>query len=124
MLADSARKEPLWLGFVEDAAAFADVSAHDLTGYLVLVPADAPRHVVKSHEFDGAGQRVAQGPDYESLLDGLAQGIKRAGHRGPEGQDRIVVTWEVGAETLRAVWEVRPGHKNRALALISLVVKT
>lgn len=124
VLADSARKEPLWLGFVEDAAAFTEVSSHDLAGYLVLVPADAPRHVVKSHEFDGAGQRVAEGADYESLMDGLVQGTKRPGHRGPEGQDRIVVTWEAGAETLRAVWEVRPGHKNRALALISLVVKT
>lgn len=124
VLADPTRTEPLWLGFVEDAAAFQAVSTHDLTGYLVLVPADAPRHVVKSHEFDGAGQRVAVGADYESLMDGLRFGSKRPGHPGPEGQSRMVVTWESGAEMLRAVWEVRPGHKNRALALISFVVKT
>lgn len=124
VLADSSRTEPLWLGFVEDAARFVGAAQSDLSGYMVLLPAAAPRHVVKHHQFDGDGQRPAVPEDYSGLLDGLAQSVVRPGHAGPEGQDRIVAEWGVAGETLRAVWEVRPGRRNRALVLMSLVVKT
>ncbi len=38
--------------------------------------------------------------------------------------DRLVVRKTIGAELFQAVFEVRPGKKNRALALVTLVVKT
>ena len=125
VLSDSTRTEPLWLGFVEDAARFADATPADLTGYTVLLPAAAPRHVVKHHQHDGDGQRLAVADDYSELMDGLANGAIRPGHPGPEGQDRIVVEWGAPAEdVMRAVWEIRPGRRNRALVLMSLVIKT
>lgn len=40
-----------------------------------------------------------------------------------KGHQRPVVTRQVGAEVWRAVYEVRPGKRNRSLALISLLIK-
>jgi hypothetical protein len=37
--------------------------------------------------------------------------------------ERFVAIWEEGGERFRAVFEVRPGRRNRAIALISLSIK-
>lgn len=39
------------------------------------------------------------------------------------GMQRLVVTKQVGKELMRWVFEVRAGKKNRALSLLSLVIK-
>lgn len=36
----------------------------------------------------------------------------------------VVATKQIGSEVFRCVYQVRPGKKNRALSLLSLVIKT
>lgn len=122
VLADKARVEPLWLGFVEDPARLAAVLAHDLAGYTVLLPADAPRHVQRSHGHDGGDQRPPVANDYRELIAVLngADSIT-LGETAANGNVRLVASRVIAGEVLRAVFEVRPGQKS--LALVSLVVK-
>lgn len=124
VLADSQRVDPLWLGFVQNAQAVSDVVGQDVTGYMVLLPADAPRHVHEHHGTDGGTQRPATPDDYARLAsvlnepDALSQGHTERGMR------RLVAQKTIGGELFQAVFEVRPGKKNRALTLVTLVIKT
>ncbi|MEO8120915.1 MAG: phage minor head protein, partial [Rhodoferax sp.] len=52
-LSDSAVNNPLWLGFVERVEAVSQAAGRDVTGYLVTLPSDAPRHTLASHGHDG-----------------------------------------------------------------------
>ena len=52
-----------------------------------------------------------------------ADRIKLSDKLSMHDQPMIVVWKQVGEEVFRCVFEVRPGKKNRALALWSLVVK-
>lgn len=124
VLADSSRRDPLWLGFVENPQALGEVLGVDVNGFLVLVPADAPRHIQRHHEWDGGTQRPVTAADYQRLSSVLnAFDVIRLGE--PEsGRPRVVVTKLVDGETFRAVFEARTGKKNRALALVTLSVKT
>lgn len=130
VLEDRSRKDPLWLGFVPRPELLRDV-AGDVDGYMVLLPADAPRHVGTNHGFDGGNQRPATPDDYARLMELFdGQGSSepgdpsdKVGHDG-QGNRRIVMKREIGGEVFRAVFEVRAGKRNRALTLVSLVIKT
>ena len=124
VLEDRSTEETLWLGFVENFAAIQAAIGLDAKGYLVLLPAAAPRHVEISHGHDGQGQRAATADDYSLIARILAEyDTIHSGSSSARGHTRFVVTKRIGAETFRAVFEARTGKKNRALALISLVIK-
>lgn len=125
-LADGDKTKPLWLGFVESFAEIAVQTGVDAKGYLVLLPGDAPRHIELSHGNDGKGQRPAVPEDYNQLLkilndfDEIELSPKPSRHGNP-----MLVTFKaIGGETYRCIWEVLPGKKSRALALVSMVIKT
>ncbi|MFI3186581.1 MAG: phage minor head protein [Methylococcaceae bacterium] len=122
--ADKALRETLWLGFVENEAAINSASGEDVKGYLVLLPSDAVNHVDKSHRFDGNGQRPITADDYTQLQSVLTEGDIQPGVDSATGLKRVVATKKIGADTFRAVFEVRPGAKNRSLVLVSLVIKS
>ena len=124
VLQDRKRTDPLWLGFIENPASINGAIQRDVTGYTVLVPADAPRHVQTHHGMDGGSQRPPTGHDY-AMLSGVLNDpdALRAGET-VDGFERLVTDKKVGAETFHAVWEVRPGKKNRALALVTFLIKT
>lgn len=124
VLADPAAQEALWLGFVENDRAVGALLGQEVKGHLLLLPADAPRHVVKHHEHDGGTQRPAGPDDYDRLAEVLnAADSLRAGAPSRNGNPTLVASKKFGAEVLRAVFELLPGKHNRALALQSLVVK-
>lgn len=125
VLADRKRIDPLWLGFVDDPQRIGKVVNADVRGYLLLLPADVPRHVEASHEFDGKGQRQAGAEDYARLADlvNSRDTTLRSGELSRHGMKTVVTTGVVNGETFRAVWEVLPGKRNRALSLLSLVIK-
>lgn len=123
-LADKALRETLWLGFVENEAAINTASGEDVKGYLVLLPSDAVNHVDKSHRFDGNGQRPIAAEDYTQLQRVLTEGDIQPGVDAATGLKRVVATKRIGADTFRAVFEIRPGAKNRSLVLVSLVIKS
>ena len=124
VLADTSRTSPLWLGFVENFAVVQDATGINAKGYIVLLPAEAPRHVEISHGHDGGTQRPATPDDYAQVWRVLAEydGI-RLGALSVHGLQTIVVWKQIGEEMYRCVFEVRPGKKNRALALWSMVIK-
>lgn len=121
VLQDKSRIDPLWLGFVEKFEEIQAATKLDLKGRIVLLPADAPRHIEASHEFDGGDQRAARPEDF-SLVAGILSDYDKIS-LGTTA-DRFVVWKRIGDEVFRAVFEDRPGKKNRSVALISLVIKT
>lgn len=125
VLADTARVDPLWLGFVENFEKVQATTKIDTRGYMVLLPAEAPRHVEISHGSDGGSQRPAKPEDYAEVWQVLADydGISLSQKPSVHGLQMIVAWKRIGEEVFRAVFEVRPGKKNRALALWSLVIK-
>jgi len=122
--ADKSLSETLWLGFVESEAAINTASGEDVKGYMVLLPSDAVNHVDKNHRFDGNGQRPVTADDYAQLQAVLTDGVIKPGVDSATGLKRVVATKKIGAETFRAVFEIRPGAKNRSLVLVSLVIKS
>lgn len=124
VLADRTQAAPLWLGFVENFEAVGPAAGQDVRGYLVLLPADAPRHVERAHGFDGGSQRAPLPADYDMVWRVLAEADSlRAGDVTVKGLATVVAVKQIGEEIFRCVFEVRPGKKNRALALLSLVIK-
>ncbi|MFZ3140700.1 hypothetical protein [Polaromonas sp.] len=125
VLSDTSVNNPCWLGFVEDAPGISAAAGHDVTGYLVTLPSDAPRHVLASHGNDGNGQRPALAVDYDQVLTVLnAADTLKPGALGRNRNATVVAYKQIGGEGFRAVFEVLTGKKNRALALLSLVIKT
>ena len=124
VIADKGRRDPLWLGFVEKPSELNALVESDVTGFTVLLPADAPRHVQDHHAWDGGTQRPATASDYQLIMDVLntADSLKKG--NAENGHKRVVASKVIGGETFRAVFEVRPGKKNRALALVTLAIKT
>lgn len=125
-LKDASFDEAGWLGFVADYERVSAAAEMDLKGYLMLLPADAVRHVEKSHGHDGDDQRPATPEDYNQVWAALTEAESvEAGH--PRHANRglpTVVAWSrMGNERWRTVWEVRPGKRNQALALLSLTIK-
>jgi hypothetical protein len=124
VLADKTRRDPLWIGFVDDFEKIHQATGIDVKGYMVLIPPDAPRHVELSHGNDGGTQRPATADDYTWIGQMLSEHDSiRPGAETVHGLQTIVVLKKIGNEFYRAVFEVRPGKKNRALALWSLVIK-
>jgi hypothetical protein len=129
VLAEPRRIDPLWLGFVENPEAIGAAVGVDVRGYTVLLPADAVRHVENSHGWDGGSQRPAMPDDYARVWDVLNEADSlRTGNPGAqrgsaEGNSRLVAIKAIGDETYKAVFEVRPGKRNRSLALVSLMIK-
>lgn len=125
MLVERSVKEPLFVGFVENDAVVSQAAGLDVKGYFVTIPGDVPRHAESSHGYDGKGQRPVMPPDYERvrLVLNEADSI-RAGDLSRHGNVTVVASKKIGLETYRAVFEVLPGKKNLALALVSLVIKT
>lgn len=117
-------KESLWLGFVENPSVISKAIDFDTTGYLVLLPSDAINHVEKHHKFDGGEQRAATSDDYQQLWRVLAEGDISGGDDSATGLKRIVAKLNIDGELFRAVFEVRTGRNNRALSLVSLVIRT
>jgi hypothetical protein len=125
VLADGKRNDPLWLGFVERPDWIDKVSGANTRGYTVLLPADRPRHVRRSHEFDGKGQRPAAPGDYAQLEAVLNDPDDlKPGSTSDRGNPTVVALKAINGETFRAVWEVLSGKRNRSLQLVSLVIKT
>jgi len=124
VLADGSRTDPLWLGFVEDYQAVNEQIGADVKGYMVLLPADAVRHVHTHHEWDGGSQRPATADDFANLGDVLNNADRLRPGTPENGHERVVATKVIAGETYRAVFEARTGKKNRALALVTLAIKT
>ncbi len=96
----------------------------DLKGRLVLITADAPRHAENVHGYDGGNQRPPTPQDYALIWQVLAEADSlRAGDLTAKGLVTVVAVKEIGGEVFRCVFDVRTGKKNRALALLSLVIK-
>ena len=124
-LDESQFDETLWLGFVENFDDVTKVAGQDTKGHMVLLPAKAPRHHRKAHGHDGAGQRTATPADYAQIASVLAEPDSlRKGAKAERGNDTVIATKQIGQEVFRCVFEIRPGKRNRALALKSLVIKT
>lgn len=122
---DSSRTDPLWLGFVENFQQIEAATGLDLKGRMLLLPADAPRHVENKHGLDGGTQRAATPEDYTLIASLLSDYDKiRIGEDSRLGLRRIVVSKTIGGEVFRAVFEDRPGKRNRSVVLVSLVIKT
>lgn len=125
VLVDRSVTEPLFLGFVENVDGVSAAAGGDVNGYFVTLPSDMPRHAEASHSHDGNGQRAPVAADYEHITEVLNSADQiRAGETSRHGNATVVATKQIGGETYRAVFEVLTGKKNRALALLSLVVKT
>jgi len=114
---------PLWLGFVENNAL--DIAAKtELQNYIVLMQSDAPRHIKKHHEFDGAGQRMPLASDYDYMMGDLTEPESVRTGEVVGGLQRIVVTKTHANEVFRWVFEIRPGKRNRSIVPITLAIKT
>jgi len=124
-LADHSRTDHLWVGFVENFEQVKAATNVDTKGYMVLIPAEAPRHVEIVHGHDGGTQRPAAPEDYVNVWSVLAEAdrIKLSGELSMHDQPMIIVWKQIGDEMYRCVFEVRPGKRNRALALWSMVIK-
>ena len=123
-LADSATIAPLWLGFVDNFETVSAAAGRDVKGFMVLLPPDAIRHAEKSHGYDGGSQRAPTAQDYENIVQVLTEPDSlRAGNVTAKGLPTVVAVKKIGEEIFRCVFEVRYGKLNRALALLSLVIK-
>jgi hypothetical protein len=125
VLADHARTDQLWLGFVENFAQVMETTQVDAKGYMVMLPADAPRHAETVHGHDGGAQRPPVPNDYQNIWSVLAESdrMKLSGETSMHGNQMIIAWKQIGNEQYRCVFEVRPGKNNRALALWSMVIK-
>lgn len=125
VLQDRALKHSAWLGFPGNFEQIDAATGHDLRGYIGLLPAEAPRHVDKAHGHDGAGQRAVHPDDYDRVWQVLTEADRiEPGHATGHGLNAVVAYKTIGGETYRAVYEIRSGKKTRALALVSLLIKT
>lgn len=124
VLADRSQTAPLWLGFVDNYVEVSAAAGKDVKGYMILLPAEAPRHVERSHGNDGGDQRPARPDDFSRVAEVLTQAEKiEAGHAARHGQTTVLAVKRFENESYRAVFEVLEGKRNRALALVSLVIK-
>lgn len=117
--------ENLWLGFVDDPAKIKQAIDDDLTGYMVLLPAHAVRHVESSRAFDGGGQRPAEPDDFRDVMDIFSNGEISGSKQSGKGHQTLKVLGRTSKnEIARLVFEILKGKKNQAVALKSMVIKT
>lgn len=125
-LADVSIEHAHFLGFPDNFRRIKDETGFDVRGYIGVLPGDVPRHVENDHKYDGGDQRPPLPADYNQVWRVLTEAdlIEPSGRKSVRGLDAFVAFKTIGGETYRTVWEIRSGKKTRALALISLVVKT
>lgn len=123
VLADKQRNDPLWLGFVDSFDQVQQATGIDLKGYMVLMPAESVRHVARVHGFDGGDQRPPTAADYNHAASLVSEADSVRTGELVDGKQRLLFIKRIGEETFEAVFEIRPGKRNRALALISLWIK-
>lgn len=122
---NSQRNDPFWLGFVERPDWIEEITGADTRGYTILLPADRPRHVKNSHEFDGKGQRDATPDDYAHLEDVLNDpDTLKPGTTTEKGAPTVVARKSIKGEVFVTVWQVLKGKRNKSLQLVSLSIKT
>ncbi|MGP1628326.1 MAG: phage head morphogenesis protein [Giesbergeria sp.] len=125
VLGDPTRTDNLWLGFVEQPEVIAALADVNVQGYTVLMPAQSVRHTVRSHQFDGAGQRAPTPEDFAKVEDVLnaADAIRLSNERGKNGEPRVVASKAFGDEVFSVVFELRTGKRNRAASMYSMWIK-
>jgi hypothetical protein len=125
MLQERANVAPLWVGFAENPQAVTDLVGRDVTGYLLLIPSDAPRHVEINHAFDGGTQRPRKAADFDRVAEVLnAADSLQLGDVSRNQNTRVVASKQINGEVFRAVFEVLAGKKStRSLSLVTLLVK-
>lgn len=124
-LAEKDLNENLWLGFVDNPVSIKQAIDEDLTGYMVLLPSHAVRHVERSRAFDGGGQRPAEPDDFADIMDIFTHGELSASKQSGKGHQTIKVLGKTSKnEAARLVFEIMTGKKNRAITLKSMVIKT
>lgn len=117
--------ENLWLGFVDAPERIKQTIDDDLTGYMVLLPGHAVRHVESSRAFDGGGQRPAEPDDFRDVMDVFSNGEISGGKQSGKGHQTIKVLGKTSKnEIARLIFEILKGKKNQAIALKSMVIKT
>ena len=91
-----------------------------------MLPGSSVRHTFHEHQWDGKGQRPPEPEDYVHILSliNAADTLQTGTDQGRQGQSRILVRKRLGPDVFRAVFEILPGKRNRALKLISLAIKT
>lgn len=125
VLADRSPAEPLFLGFVDNFEDIQQITGLDLKGNLMLLPDQTPRHVEISHGHDGQGQRPATPQDYTKVWQVLTDfDSLKQGDPSRHGNPTLIAEKKIGNEEIRCVFEVLPGKKNRAVALLSMAIKT
>ena len=120
-LADKSFKQDLWLGFAPEK--ISEVVGKNLSGYLVLVPADAVKHVEKQHGEEVRKQIAPQPEDYVDAAKWLSDGQIVSEGLAASGHERLKVKWLSGAREYQSIWEIRPGKRNRSLSLVSMWIK-
>lgn len=120
---------PLWLGFVERFQEISALVGVDVKGYMLTLPSETVRHVDDKHGSDGGSQRPPLPADFERLeqiinqADSLTKTDEGPGSEG-ERTLRFKAVKEINGEKYTAVFEARPGKRNRALALVTYYIKT
>ena len=125
VLDDHTIRDDLWLGFVENFEDISGATGIDTKGYLVLLPADAPRHIQRVHGYDGGDQRTPVPEDYNQVAFSLgnADEIRLSDKLSGHGNPMLEVAKVIGGEVGHYIFEVRPGKNNRALALYTMYMK-
>jgi hypothetical protein len=109
---------------VENYEEVSVAAGRDVKGYMVLLPPETVRHVENSHGTDGGSQRAPKPQDYNNILQVLTEADSlRAGDLSAKQMATVVAAKKIGEEMFRCVYEVRPGKRNMALSLLSLVIK-
>lgn len=123
-LADPSKTDALWLGFVERFEEASAALGMDVKGYMIMLPRDAVRHIDDGHGDDKGKQRPPRAQDFALLAQILneADTIKQGSNKW--GGKRLDVVKAINGEEFHAVFEARPGKKNRALALVTFFIKT
>lgn len=124
VLADRSISHDAWLGFPDNFSEIEAATGRDVRGFIGILPADVPRHVARAREHDGGDQRPVRPADYDKAWRTLTQADRiEPGHATVRHLDSVVAYKRYGDELYRVVYEIRPGKKNRSLALLSLVIK-
>ncbi len=118
---DMAIDHSYWLGFAEQSLVDS-IDGLDLTHYVVTLPADAVRHVQRSHGNDGGTQRAPTPADYATLRQLFNDADKVQAGKEVRGRKTVVIEKTINGERFRAVFEVNPGKKQ--LALKTLMIKS
>jgi hypothetical protein len=126
VLADTSITYPLWLGFVENSDAIKSVVGADVAGYMGLLPAEAPRHILRTHGHDGSDQRPPVPADYNLAWEVLntPDQLVKGNELGRHGESRIEAIKQIGNEIYHCVYQAQPGKRNRAMTLVTMYIKT